>query len=361
MPAGSPEFPLCDQFGFDAAWRRAQLLLVDLEQCPDDLVGQLHDRVLGRNVAEQIVDRFFEQLQRQPQAAELLSSFDLRHLKERQLQFFKEFGVRCSDAGYFESRARVGMTHARVGVPLSLYLSAFGLLQSLLLDAIVACVEDEAGRQTLSRLVMRLTTLDIALATEIYHRVHIEDPDRAARYLRREPRLLQRQLEQDGLTGVSSRTSLLHELQEALRRAAKTGQSLCLILADLDNFKVLNDTHGHAVGDRVLRQVASRLTAALREFDLVGRFGGEEFVIVLENTSRHTARQVAERMRLRIASEPVGLDGMDLHLTISQGVAVCRDGDDTHGLLKRADAAMHLAKELGRNCVADDAGHAAGG
>ncbi|MGD2073539.1 MAG: diguanylate cyclase [Gammaproteobacteria bacterium] len=361
MPAGNPETPLCDQLGFDAEWRRAQLLLVDLEQCPDELVGQLHERVLARDAAEQTVDRFFEQLKRQPQAAELLSSFDLRHLKERQLQFFKEFGVGCNAAGYFESRARVGMMHARVGVPLSLYLSAFGLLQSLLLDVIAERIEDEAGRQALGRLVMRLTTLDIALATEIYHRVQTADPAPPARHRLAEQGLLRRQLEQDGLTGVSSRTSLLHELQHALKRAAKTGQPLCLVLADLDHFKVINDTHGHAVGDRVLKEVASRLTAVLREFDVVGRFGGEEFVIVLENTSRHTAWQVAERMRLRIASGPLGLAGKELHLTISQGVAMGRDGDDSHGLLRRADAAMHRAKEQGRNCIADDLDHAARG
>jgi len=354
-----PETPLCEQFGFDAEWRQAQLLLVDLEGCDGDQVKQLHEQVLVHEVVEQIVDRFYAQLQRHAQAAELLSSFDLGHLKERQIAYFREFGVNCKEAEYFESRARVGIAHARVGVPLSLYLSAFGLLQALVLGAIGERVGDEAGRQALGGLVMRLTTLDIALATEVYHRVQIQDLDRSVRHLEHQQNVLRKQLEQDALTGVSSRTSLLHEMQDALGRAAKTGQPLCLLLADLDHFKVVNDSHGHLVGDQVLKEVAARIRAALRQFDVVGRFGGEEFVILLENTSQHTAQQIAERIRQRIAAEPIRVAGQNLQLTISQGLTVRRDGDDAHTLLQHADAAMYEAKQRGRNCVAEAPGHAA--
>ena len=152
MSAEKPETPLCEQFGFDAEWRQAQLLLVGLDACPDDQVRQLHEQVLAHEVVEQVVERFFAQLMRHAQAAELLSSFDLDHLKERQVAYFDVFGVNCRSAEYFESRALMGIAHARVGVPLSLYLSAFGLLQALLLDAIVERLGDEAGRQALAGL-----------------------------------------------------------------------------------------------------------------------------------------------------------------------------------------------------------------
>ena len=148
MSAEKAETPLCEQFGFDAEWRQAQLLLVGLDACPDDQVRQLHEQVLAHEVVEQVVDRFFAQLMRHAQAAELLSSFDLDHLKERQVAYFDVFGVNCRSAEYFESRALMGIAHARVGVPLSLYLSAFGLLQGLLLDAIVERLSDEAVTTT---------------------------------------------------------------------------------------------------------------------------------------------------------------------------------------------------------------------
>ena len=125
------------------------------------------------------------------------------------------------------------------------------------------------------------------------------------------------------------------------------------MMADLDHFKLINDNHGHLAGDKVLKEVAGRIKAGLREFDVVGRYGGEEFVILLENTSVHTAHQIAERIRLRIGSEPVHVAGHDMQVTISQGLALCSQGDDSHSVLSRADQAMYRAKQAGRNCIVE--------
>ena len=353
MPAGKPATPLCDQFGFDADWRDAQLSLVGLDGFSRDDVRLLHEKVLNRETTEAIVDRFYGQILRHPQISELLASFDIGHLKERQVQFFTDFGIRFRDPGYFESRARVGVAHARVGVPLSLYLAAFGLLQSLVLEEISERVESPAERRILELLAVRLTSLDIALATEVFHGARLEVMDRSLKHLESERQSLRQQLEQDALTGASSRTSLLRELQGGIERASKTGQPLVVIMADLDHFKDVNDTYGHLVGDKVLREVAARIKAALREFDLVGRYGGEEFVVLLENTSTHTANQVAERIRQRIAGEPIHVGMQGVKLTLSQGLALHRDGEDSQALLKRADQAMYKAKQAGRNCVAE--------
>jgi diguanylate cyclase (GGDEF)-like protein len=354
MPAGKPTTPLCDQFGFDASWREAQLALIGLGGFSREQVRLLHDCVLARDTAAAIIDRFYEQLLRHAQAAELLSSFDIGHLRQRQVQFLAGFGVWFKDAEYFESRAALGVTHARVGVPLSLLLAAFGLLQSLILEVVLECTGGHEDRRLLTELVVKLTSLDIALTTEVYHRARIQDMDRSLKNLEHQQQHLRQQLEQDALTGVSSRTALLRELGAAIGRAAKTGQPLVVVMADLDHFKAINDQHGHLVGDRVLKDVAGRITSALREFDLVGRYGGEEFVVLLENTSLHTANQVAERIRRRISSGPVHLGGANVEVTVSQGLALCREGDDVQSLLKRADQAMYRAKSAGRNRVVED-------
>jgi two-component system cell cycle response regulator len=354
MPAGKPATPLCDQFGFDASWREAQLVLIGLGTFSREQVRLLHDKVLTRDTAATILDRFYQQLLQHTQAANLLSSFDIGHLKERQVQFFTDFGVRYKEAEYFESRARVGVAHARVGVPLSLYLASFGLLQNLILEVVLERMELREERQQLTELVVKLTSLDIALATEVYHRARMQELGRSLKHLEREQQHLRKQLEQDALTGVSSRTSLLRELAAAIGRAGKTGQPLVVMMADLDHFKNINDTHGHLVGDKVLREVAARIKAALREFDLVGRYGGEEFVILLENTSPHTAHQIAERIRQRIAGGPVQLGPVSVSVTISQGMALYGNNDDVQSLLKRSDEAMYRAKEAGRNCVVEE-------
>jgi len=353
MAAGKPATPLCDQFGFDAEWREAQLTLIGLDDHSRDEVRLLHDKFFSRAVAEQIIDRLYAQLFLNKQAADLLSSFDLGHLKARQVDYFSEFGVKFRDAQYFESRAQVGVAHARVGVPLSLYLESFGMLQCLILESLSDQIEDRTQRGTMMRLVLKLTTLDIALATEVYHRSRIQDLDRSVKSLKLEQNLLRTQLEQDALTGVSSRTSLLRELQNAIARCEKTGQPLAVIMADLDHFKMVNDTEGHLIGDRVLTEVAARIKAALREFDLVGRYGGEEFVILLENTSLHTAHQIAERIRQHIGTQPVHAASKQVEITISQGIGMWVEGDDKQSLLKRADQAMYAAKSAGRDCIVE--------
>jgi len=353
MAAGKPATPLCDQFGFDTEWREAQLTLIGLDEHSRDDVRLLHDKFFSRAVAERIIDQLYAQLLQNKQAADLLSSFDLGHLKSRQVDYFSEFGVKFRDARYFESRAQVGVAHARVGVPLSLYLESFGMLQCLILESLSDQIEDRTQRGTMMRLVLKLTTLDIALATEVYYRSRIQDLDRSVKSLKLEQNLLRTQLEQDALTGVSSRTSLLRELESAIARCNKTGQPLAVIMADLDHFKVVNDTQGHLVGDRVLTEIAARIKAALREFDLVGRYGGEEFVILLENTSPHTAHQIAERIRQHIGSQPVHAASHQVEITISQGIGMWLEGDDHQSLLRRADQAMYAAKKAGRNCIVE--------
>jgi diguanylate cyclase (GGDEF)-like protein len=354
MTVGKPATPLCDQFAFDADWREAQLDLIGLQSFSRDQVGLLHQRVLDADTAAAIIDRFYRQLMRNAQAEELLSSFDVEHLRKRQIDYLNGFGDWFGDAGYFESRAGLGVTHARVGVPLSLYVASVGLLQSLILEVVLDRLDVREERQALTELVVKLASLDIALATEVYHRARIEGLDQSLRSLEQQRQQLHQQLERDALTAVSSRTSLLRELDAAIGRAVKTGQPLVVVMADLDHFKAVNDEHGHLAGDLVLKDVAGRIRAALREFDLVGRYGGEEFVVLLENTSLHTARQVAERIRRRIGGEPINTDNAAVKITISQGLALFREGDSVQSLLKRADQAMYRAKTAGRNCVVED-------
>jgi diguanylate cyclase (GGDEF)-like protein len=123
------------------------------------------------------------------------------------------------------------------------------------------------------------------------------------------------------------------------------------MMADLDHFKEINDTYGHLAGDKVLIEVARRFEMAVRDFDNLGRYGGEEFIIVLKNTSLHTAMVVAERIRDHISAGPVNLQGVVIDVSVSIGVTVAQPGEDTSEIIKRADKALYDAKDAGRNCV----------
>jgi diguanylate cyclase (GGDEF)-like protein len=167
---------------------------------------------------------------------------------------------------------------------------------------------------------------------------------------------VQAELEQrathDALTGVRNRGSLLEILGRELRRTRRTGSPTAVVIFDVDHFKRVNDTHGHPVGDEVLVNVAKRCAATVRDYDVFGRFGGEEFLVVLPGATTPNAAIVAERLLKAIARSPVKTEGGDLPISASAGVASTELGfleQDT--LLAAADAALYQAKRDGRACV----------
>jgi two-component system cell cycle response regulator len=158
----------------------------------------------------------------------------------------------------------------------------------------------------------------------------------------------------DGLTGLYNRRYLMAHLDGVMARSAEGPNGTALLMIDIDYFKRVNDTQGHAAGDAVLREVAGRIQRHVRSFDLVARYGGEEFVVVMPDTPLSVAALVAERLRTVIADKPVGLgDGAEeIPITVSIGIAMTRQkGDTGAALLQRADKALYSAKGAGRNCV----------
>ncbi|HEY0845222.1 MAG TPA: sensor domain-containing diguanylate cyclase [Noviherbaspirillum sp.] len=157
----------------------------------------------------------------------------------------------------------------------------------------------------------------------------------------------------DPLIGTWNRGAIMRILTIEAIRCDKAGVPLSLIVADLDYFKKINDTYGHPAGDTVLVKVASRLRSCIRPQEALGRYGGEEFLIVLPGSSHSTAMAVAERMRAAIAAQPEVIGGTTLSLTISAGVASTDifPSATTEELISRADMALYAAKDAGRNRV----------
>jgi diguanylate cyclase (GGDEF)-like protein len=152
----------------------------------------------------------------------------------------------------------------------------------------------------------------------------------------------------DYLTGAANRRAMARSLRQALHRARRQGHTYAVVLLDVDHFKQVNDAHGHAVGDRVLQDVVACLRRSCRPGDVIARWGGEEFLVLLPDTAGSEAVEVAERMRQRVEGhvfEGVG------SVTVSLGVAVARSGEGTREVVGRADAACYGAKRAGRNRV----------
>ncbi|QLF94992.1 diguanylate cyclase [Pseudomonas sp. ABC1] len=155
----------------------------------------------------------------------------------------------------------------------------------------------------------------------------------------------------DPLTSTGNRTALQQSLQRETELARRYNQPLSLIMLDMDHFKKLNDEHGHDAGDQALKSVAKLLKAQLRNIDMVFRFGGEEFLLILSNTPVNAAALVGERIRLAIETTPLELRSATVRLSASLGCALYQPGESSDTLLQRADAALYRAKQGGRNQV----------
>jgi diguanylate cyclase (GGDEF)-like protein len=157
----------------------------------------------------------------------------------------------------------------------------------------------------------------------------------------------------DTLTGIWSRGAILDALRRELERGARAESPTGVLMLDLDRFKNINDTYGHLGGDNVMKEVAQRIAQAVRTYDIVGRYGGEEFLIVLPGCDNDKIRETAERIRIAVAGRLIEFAGSKMSTTVSIGGAVAPKSEiSLREIVIRADAALYRAKAAGRNCLA---------
>ena len=198
---------------------------------------------------------------------------------------------------------------------------------------------------------MQRTLRDLALLVET--ELQLSALTRAQSVLATDLDAVRRQLLRDSLTQIWNRAGILEILSREHARARRSRERLGVALVDLDHFKHINDTHGHLIGDRVLRTAADRMVDAVRPYDAVGRYGGEEFLVVIVEHEPQIIHSVAERIRHNISSAPVTAGRRTFMLTASVGVACVEPqiGSDIRTLVQAADEALCRAKRQGRNCV----------
>jgi len=164
-------------------------------------------------------------------------------------------------------------------------------------------------------------------------------------------RLLQRTASSDEMTGLSNRRGFMDALHRSVARSSDGRKELAYAIFDIDRFKSINDTYGHAAGDAVIAEVARRAVATFRARDLVGRIGGEEFGVILPAANQAEAMEACARMRAAIEAEPIMIDGKSIGVTVSVGVSQLHREETVESLMARADHALYEAKNSGRNVV----------
>ena len=164
---------------------------------------------------------------------------------------------------------------------------------------------------------------------------------------------LREQATRDALTHVWNRYSILEILRKELDRSSRERRQVGIVMVDMDHFKTINDTHGHITGDAVLREAAQRMQARMRSYDAIGRYGGEEFLLVLPGCDLLATAAQAERLRMVLGAEPVRLTGADIAVTASFGCTALIPSArmSVESVIREADEALYKAKGMGRNAV----------
>ncbi len=344
--------PYCEKFGFDNDRIHQRLRWLDFSVEDHVLARRLQTEVIRPNITA-IVNDFYDWLDSVKEVQEMLSGgFDIARLKATQTNYVRSLGMEFDTPEYFEARLRVGQAHAWIGLNLSLYNCAYYWLSQFIIahfpDSLR--VTDGDGRQ-IEAFLHKIVCLDISLAIETYHVAQVTSLEETLARTQQQKDRLRVAASTDSLTGLANHDAIIAELELALAEVVQGEHTVAVVMADLDHFKDVNDTYGHLVGDKVLMEVSRRLRAALRGFDRVGRYGGEEFLLILHNATPTSMKHVAERVRKRITDNPVKLPDLSLKVTMSMGVTMIRSGETAEDVIARADAALYAAKKAGRDCV----------
>lgn len=350
--------PNCAALGFDRARILATISLLGLDAEHGKRAARLRSEFIDGK-AEALVSSCMDALARNQDFSLVERHIGAESFKQSWIHHLRGFGQNFDAPRYFEDRLGIAAEWARAGIPLGILQLQHSLTQQVLVDSLaLQCRDDPEVAWSLVDCVLKLTSLGLYLTAVGYRLPEVGELQKALDKLREEVSRLHHKATTDQLTGVLSYSSLMETLEHQVDKAKQKDNPLCVMMADLDFFKKVNDTYGHLVGDLVLRHTAERIQAAVRDFDVVGRFGGEEFVIILKNTDLALARVIAERIREEVAGTPFHAKEFNIGVTISLGVAMYKKGECLETLLERADVAMYQAKKDGRNrvAVADDFG-----
>jgi len=314
--------------------------------------------IILKNI-DDIVGEFYETQTAIDEIALLIGDADTLHrLKMAQRKYILDLFDGYYDLEYVNNRLRIGLVHKRIGVEPTLYLSAVNTMKSIICRVLGENIPDNDHRWAISRALDRLIYFDITLVFDTYIRSLLSEIEvsrmKAELYARSlEEQVAERtqQLEEisrrDGMTGLYNVRAFHEYLRRDLLSAERSHLPLSLIYFDVDNFKGINDTHGHQKGDDILKNVAKVLNESCREVDVPCRYGGDEFCLVLAGAGLDEARVTAERI---IAKFKAIYDDVTLSIGIAEtGVEHYLDGD---GLIRVADQKMYQAKATEGSCIA---------
>lgn len=346
------QYPLCNLFEITPAEIEARCAFLEITSEDEANLGLLGQVI--RNELDEIVAEFYDHLLRVEDLRRFLGDRrTLERLQAAQKQYLLSLGQHANQLSYFEDRLRIGITHERVGLKQKWYLGGYCILFGIISRRLAKQYgEKPAELLHLMASLKKYFSLDSTLVVETYYQATMQRLEGIMQQLSQAQQHLEEVSRLDGLTLINNRKFLMESLEMEWHRSKRFQRPFTLLLLDLDEFKQINDGHGHVFGDFVLKKAVQVMRSALRPADIIGRYGGEEFTIGLVETDHKHARQIADRIRLKIAMTPFEYDDHKASVTISVGLATMTPTQNQlEALIEEADRALYQAKANGRNQV----------
>lgn len=333
------------EFNFEEIYKRIDYNEVDLKRTLDYFDIKERDIDVLRNALETIkdvpvgfFDQFYDHLMKFPEMANILNKDKnlIERLKIKQKNYFTNMLRANFDTNYIKEKIKIGMVHFSLGVKENYYIGAYSEYFYSLKSYINQFLYQQ---QTIefNHSLAKVMLLDINLTIRFYF------------FIKEEQEVYYRNLsEKDPLTGIYNKRKFKDISIHSISEAARYKKELSFIFFDLDNFKKVNDTFGHDIGDIVLKEIANIVRLQIRKPDYFARWGGEEFILILPETGLEGALIVAEKIRKSIGDYDFPAVG---HVTVSIGVTNYKAYDEYQDLFKRLDDALYRAKSQGKNTV----------
>ena len=345
-----------DSKTFDIDIRRLKHRQAYFDIQPDDYRAFSEIHQIIDPMIDEIVDVFYAQIGNFNNLNRIINNHSSpAKLKKTFRRFVLEMGVNVDTAEYAESRLKVGIVHARIGLNPHWYLGAYSNLMNIISDILEdACGDDHKEFLRFNKALSKIIMFESALGIDAYHLNTVTKLNDSLDQAKKTEKILQETARTDGLTGVLNKKAFMEEVQRELDRSHRYGHTMALLFIDFDHFKSLNDTQGHQLGDHVLQESIKTIRKTVRTSDIVGRYGGEEFVIGLVECTPKDALVTAERIGRNIASNMIQKrrTGVIVPVTVSIGLHVpTTEQKKASTALRNADRALYAAKAAGRNRV----------
>ncbi|MGL1932537.1 MAG: GGDEF domain-containing protein [Desulfotalea sp.] len=332
--------------------RRKEYISLGPEDC--EILASLRDLV-AENIDEIIID-FYAKITSFSEMDELIGDAEtLRRLQNHQRNYILSLFDGQYDEDYVHSRLRVGVVHKRIGVDPKYYISSIYILEEVLGKLFIenqssGCDNCKSGLSAIKKILM----FDLSLAIDTYVNSLVTQVNRSQSELEEyaesleeivseRTKLLREQARHDGLTNLLNQHSFYTELRRELLRSSRGNHSTVLVYFDLDNFKNLNDTQGHKRGDEILVAVADAMRATLRDNEISARYGGDEFCIIMPESTIEDAKQACKRLCSEIKKS---IEGSGVTCSMGIAVSLADKPSDANSLVKKADKAMYKAKKV---------------